>query len=279
MSQLDKLLPQNRQRVMDLVASAGIDVSDWANFKGGKKSAASNPKYCYEWSFVQQGGPVVLNIWHAHLKESHGLVSVTYNHRKYDPRMAKISVWASRSKKFDLAIQDAIKHRYSIRMIINEGTRRKPNEAKASHVDFRFLDTLPWSVQSYNWQTGECTLVRGEDKEHFIDQFSLTEEQDSPTERKDISGTTFVRNPAHRLFALNRAKGTCEYCGNSGFKMENGKLFLETHHVIPLSEGGSDSRNNVTALCPNHHREAHHGVQAKVIQKKLLSKLQKKRNK
>jgi 5-methylcytosine-specific restriction protein A len=42
--------------------------------------------------------------------------------------------------------------------------------------------------------------------------------------------------------------------------MPDGKVFLETHHVIPLSEGGGDTEGNVVALCPNHHREAHHGA-------------------
>ena len=38
---------------MDLVKLAGVDVSDWANFKG--KHASTNPKYCYEWSFIEPG--------------------------------------------------------------------------------------------------------------------------------------------------------------------------------------------------------------------------------
>jgi len=45
---VEDLKPKERLRVMDLVSEAGIDVSDWANFKGGEGKAASNPKYCYE---------------------------------------------------------------------------------------------------------------------------------------------------------------------------------------------------------------------------------------
>jgi hypothetical protein len=43
---------------MDLVAAAGIDVSDWANFEGGQQKAASNPKYCYDWAFVAAAAPL-----------------------------------------------------------------------------------------------------------------------------------------------------------------------------------------------------------------------------
>jgi predicted HNH restriction endonuclease len=52
--------------------------------------------------------------------------------------------------------------------------------------------------------------------------------------------------------------------------MPNGQVFLETHHIIPLSEGGGDVITNVAALCPNHHREAHHGSQAELIRAHLL---------
>ena len=55
--------------------------------------------------------------------------------------------------------------------------------------------------------------------------------------------------------------------------MCDGGVYLETHHVIPLSEGGSDTQRNVAALCANHHREAHHGARAPEIRDFLLKKL------
>ncbi len=58
---LTEIKPTCRLLVMDLVRDAGLDVSDWANFRGGKKGAASNPRYCYEWAFVQ-ADKVVLNL-------------------------------------------------------------------------------------------------------------------------------------------------------------------------------------------------------------------------
>ena len=41
------------------------------------------------------------------------------------------------------------------------------------------------------------------------------------------------------------------------FKKRNGEPFLEVHHVMWLSEGGSDSIENTVALCPNCHRKVH----------------------
>jgi 5-methylcytosine-specific restriction enzyme A len=62
MSIASEIEPKQHQRVMDLVREAGIDVSDWKNFKGGKQKASVNPKYCYEWSFVGPGKVVALNL-------------------------------------------------------------------------------------------------------------------------------------------------------------------------------------------------------------------------
>lgn len=74
-----------------------------------------------------------------------------------------------------------------------------------------------------------------------------------------------------RKNALIRANGKCEWCGESGFVMADGKIYLETHHIVPLSEDGLDTEKNVAALCPNHHREAHHGVIKTEMRKKLLN--------
>lgn len=52
-----------------------------------------------------------------------------------------------------------------------------------------------------------------------------------------------------------------------------GKIYLETHQVIPLSEDGPDKLSNVVALCANHHRQAHFGESRKKIRKALRDRL------
>ena len=54
--------------------------------------------------------------------------------------------------------------------------------------------------------------------------------------------------------------------------MSDGSMFVETHHIIPLAEGGYDIENNVVALCPNHHREAHYGSDRAAMQQKLMGR-------
>ncbi|MEQ6292189.1 HNH endonuclease signature motif containing protein [Vogesella sp. GCM10023246] len=83
----------------------------------------------------------------------------------------------------------------------------------------------------------------------------------------------YRRNDAVRQYVLERAKGKCEHCNEPGFLLPNGKNYLEAHHVIALSAAGPDTVHNVIALCAEHHREAHYGADAAVLQVKFLEKL------
>ncbi len=62
-------------------------------------------------------------------------------------------------------------------------------------------------------------------------------------------------------------EGRCQICIGLGvdpvaFKTRRGQPYSEAHHVIPVStlRHGSLSHTNIMVLCPNHHRQAHHGV-------------------
>lgn len=106
----------------------------------------------------------------------------------------------------------------------------------------------------------------------LVDQFSLQEMETEETKRRQVTGTAFCRSADVRRQALKRALGHCEYCNDEGFSTANDEIYLETHHIIPLSSDGPDNISNVAALCPNHHREAHHGKNRKKIQEYLMSK-------
>ena len=41
------------------------------------------------------------------------------------------------------------------------------------------------------------------------------------------------------------------------FYDKDSKPYLEEHHVNRLADGGSDTMDNVVALCPNCHRKIH----------------------
>jgi hypothetical protein len=71
----------------------------------------------------------------------------------------------------------------------------------------------------------------------------------------------YIRNPDVVAEALFRAKGVCERCGkNAPFRSRRyNEPFLEVHHIVPLAEDGPDTLENVQAICPNCHRQAHFG--------------------
>lgn len=75
----EEIDPKVPMRVMDLVRDAGIDVSDWGNYAKGADQAASNPRYCYEWAFVEPGKVVALNLWYDKLVEHEGFIEQHLN--------------------------------------------------------------------------------------------------------------------------------------------------------------------------------------------------------
>lgn len=76
--------------------------------------------------------------------------------------------------------------------------------------------------------------------------------------RRRVSGTQIERDEFVSEFAKRCAAGVCALCElPAPFNSSDGTPYLETHHVIWLSEGGSDSIDNTVALCPNCHRKMH----------------------
>lgn len=68
----------------------------------------------------------------------------------------------------------------------------------------------------------------------------------------------FVRDQNVAEFAKRRAAGSCQLCKQlAPFTTKAGVPYLETHHIVWLSEGGEDSISNTVALCPNCHRKMH----------------------
>ncbi len=99
----------------------------------------------------------------------------------------------------------------------------------------------------------------------YVDQFDLAHEPSEEVESRETVSKPFIRDPKVRTASLRRAGGQCEHCGEAGFTMTDGRIYLETHHIISLADGGPDHISNVIALCPNHHREAHYGSDAEKL--------------
>lgn len=273
LSELEALRPTERRLVMDLVRDAGLDVSDWANYDG--PHAASNPRYCYEWVFVGTDR-IAACLWFDSIKiDGDGRLTQRLNLwriAKSHENLQRRSVVARRARSLDEAIQTAYRKKLPVRAIVVDGKQADLDNRndESSKVERRFLDPEAWHVAEYDWTTGDCLLVRGFGTPKYVDQFEIAP---LPAERALRTSTVFNRSALVRQQVLDRAEGHCEFCGIRGFETSSGSIYLETHHVIPLSEGGADTERNVAALCPDHHRQAHYGASRDTIRVELLTKL------
>jgi 5-methylcytosine-specific restriction protein A len=70
-----------------------------------------------------------------------------------------------------------------------------------------------------------------------------------------------LRSRAITAYALVRANGRCEGCGQAApFSPISGLPRLEVHHIGRLSDGGPDRPEYVAAVCPACHQRAHAGA-------------------
>lgn len=161
MSAIKELQPTQRLLVMNLLDQAGVDVSAWALGKGGARRAASNPKYCYNWSFEQPGKVVVLCLWHSGLTTERGKVIYRLNpkHRGALTRPAGVKDWNPRSGEINRLIRLAYTEHLPIRVILVDGQQGMNGEKTV--VETRRLDPQSWAVTEYDFDTGKCLMVRG----------------------------------------------------------------------------------------------------------------------
>ena len=84
----------------------------------------------------------------------------------------------------------------------------------------------------------------------------------------------FDRDPKVRAWILQRAAGYCELCqAPAPFVTSDEEPYLESHHVITLSDGGSDTADNTAALCPNCHRNVHYGIDRAELRDRLAQRI------
>ncbi len=81
------------------------------------------------------------------------------------------------------------------------------------------------------------------------------------SEREGSNRIYRLRSAAVRQYVLARANGVCESCKSPApFNTIAGAPYLEPHHVRRLTDGGPDDPRMMGAVCPNCHRDIHHGA-------------------
>jgi predicted HNH restriction endonuclease len=160
-----------------------------------------------------------------------------------------ISIWEE-SKKYGEDLAEVWINRFNSKWRIRE---KIENWRKERHAfDFEYL---PKMIEEY-----------GQLKDKFFTELTLSNLKLKIQENEVIDrdsckeGKTFVytRNVLIKEFARRVAKGICQLCESDAPFLDNqGNPFLEVHHIKYLSKGGSDTIENVVALCPNCHRKVH----------------------
>lgn len=304
---LQALRPMGKWMIIDCVEEAGIDISAWSfRRKDGQPVALpqSNGGYCYEWSFRSNDRSIfLLCVWFEELRvDVRGRIHFSGNLVAYadtlirrlekDPKNRNRTIKdprISRAQHFNSTVQLAYLNSVPVRVVIVSGPVREIEDISSGNdrAVGRYLDGESWAVEQFDQDTGAFVLIRGSssyqpleimgggadtaslgdvDVQVVSDQFLNENRSDAYT----YKGIQRYRDPKVRELVLARSKGKCELTMVPGFKMANGGFYLETHHVVPLSEGGADTVENVIALTADAHRQAHYGVDRERLRQRCL---------
>lgn len=97
-----------------------------------------------------------------------------------------------------------------------------------------------------------CTVV-------WNNKHSMTEETQRSRGKKNSQGTKIPNNlldMSSRTVTklIRRMNIGCSVCGWKD-------ALCDIHHIVPRRKGGTNDNNNLTILCPNHHRLIHEGAE------------------
>jgi 5-methylcytosine-specific restriction enzyme A len=268
------LKPTQKLLVIDILKSLGMDVSKWAETKGGPSRAASNPKYCYNWSFLQPGEFVVACLWYPGLKQKGNRLYFELSRNNWRSNRTEPGTGSTnkRANDFDRHLWLAYSEQLPLRVIIVQGMQRDPTamNAKASSVKGRLLDEVPWAVTEYDIASGACLLERG------AKPTSKTISAED-VELSGFEGKSRPRFVLHRRRegAMRRAK-IAEALSKSGRLVcevpkcefdfaqrygELGKGYAQVHHLIPLHKAPKEGRQvllkDLAIVCANCHAMIH----------------------
>jgi hypothetical protein len=260
--------PTQKLVVMELLREAGVDVSDWRNYKG--KHPSANPKYCYNWSFEQPGELFVVCIWHSSLSQENGKIVFRRGTKPQERKGTGASVWKKREADFRYALEQAYRQQLPVRVILLEGERRSK---QASRVHSRLLDPIHWAVREYNLETGSCLLVRGEmpggtptlPPDAELAWFEGERKQAFVYHRSREAGAR--RAKIADSLKKNGGKLFCEVPGcEFDFSDRYGNLgkgYAQVHHLVPLSKAKNSGRSvrlaDLAVVCANCHAMIHLG--------------------
>lgn len=112
-------------------------------------------------------------------------------------------------------------------------------------------------------------------KKLLAEGFSSTPSGNRKPARVPFLSTTLIqRDPAVVAWVLKEANGKCDLCtADAPFLTNDGRPYLEVHHVKTLASGGPDTIDNTVALCPNCHRSMHYSKGKDALLEKIYIRI------
>jgi hypothetical protein len=142
-----------------------------------------------------------------------------------------------------------------------------PDESEFKHVRVPLQTaTIPLQPRAFEYLIKLAGVSAGGIGPRLDDLIALElNYADATPELREFISRRVERGPIGERVKAKRGY-RCQLCEVLGrepiaFQTSSGRSYAEAHHVIPVSrmERGSLSILNVMVLCPNHHRQVHHG--------------------
>lgn len=195
------LRPTGLERIYDVVAAAGIDVSAWHQ---GKGDYASNPNFCYRWAFAGEK-TALLCLWLHAIEWIDGAWAWDGNARTrqaereragadhWDPAVRnRTKRWAKSAIQLDDVLKQAYRNKLDVRVCIID-TRTRAAELETNSADYRGLDPLPWRL-TYDMMTGDYSVRRDSEPLPAVtgEEFETTDSTVVPEEHDAQEAPTAV---------------------------------------------------------------------------------------
>lgn len=267
---ISDLVPKKRAFVMDLLATAGIDVSAWAYTSEGVavEKPKANPNYCYDWSFGSEREGFVLCIWHGTLERRNNQIIYEGNLKKhadilrslmYVPgadgaKRSRLNQQVRRAKEFEAALDFSYRKGRPLKVILNVGDQRSQDELaeKASKVWRRTLDSAPWYIHSHDPSTGQTLMVRDIPPEGVNSSDAIHPEpsDSSPAADDQRRLASILTRRGQSKFRESLLAAYNRQCAVTGTRIVE---LLEAAHIIPHAEQSDYATSNGLLLRADIH--------------------------
>lgn len=190
---------------------------------------------------------------------------------------SKVSYYRQLSEEFGRSVKAYEYRMQNISYVFSLlGRRWVPGLLPATHIGPRTAAAIERMISAIEGSPNSAKAAFDVQVHALADKAT---EQPAPTgnatpEKQSVQATQYVRSAEVVRWVLSNAEGVCEKCEAAApFKRANGSPFLEVHHLWRLADGGPDTIENAIAVCPNCHRELHHGANPPQLLRELYAKI------